>query len=66
MGIHDSPYNVRIQDNVGGRGRIKRREFACAFGEMTPLSRARLQGRSMHFTRGAKLSCVFWSGLRVT
>ena len=35
MGIHDPPYNVRIQGNVGGRGRIKRREFACASGEMT-------------------------------
>ena len=34
MGIHDPPYNVRIQGNVGGRGRIKRREFACASGEM--------------------------------
>ncbi len=36
MGIHDPPYNVKIQGNVGGRGRIKRREFACASGEMTP------------------------------
>lgn len=36
MGIHDPPYNVRIQGNVGGRGRIKRREFACASGEMDP------------------------------
>ncbi len=35
MGIHDPPYNVRIQGNVGGRGRIKRREFACASGEMS-------------------------------
>ncbi len=36
MGIHDPPYNVKIQGNVGGRGRIKRREFVCASGEMTP------------------------------
>ena len=35
MGIHDPPYNVQIQGNVGGRGRIKRREFVCASGEMT-------------------------------
>jgi hypothetical protein len=35
MGIHDPPYNVRIQGNAGGRGRIKRREFVCASGEMT-------------------------------
>jgi DNA modification methylase len=37
MGLHDPPYNVRIQGNVGGRGRIKRREFACASGEMDSL-----------------------------
>ena len=36
MGIHDPPYNVRIQGNVGGRGRIKRSEFMCASGEMSP------------------------------
>ena len=35
MGIHDAPYNVRIQGNVGGRGRIKRQEFVCASGEMS-------------------------------
>ncbi|ODS02601.1 DNA methylase N-4 [Methyloceanibacter marginalis] len=35
MGIHDPPYNVKVQGNVGGRGRIKRREFECASGEMT-------------------------------
>jgi hypothetical protein len=35
MGIHDPPYNVRIQGNVGGRGRIKRQEFVCASGEMS-------------------------------
>jgi DNA modification methylase len=35
MGIHDPPYNVKVQGNVGGRGRIKRREFACGSGEMT-------------------------------
>jgi len=35
MGIHDPPYNVKIQGNVGGRGRVKRREFICASGEMT-------------------------------
>lgn len=36
MGIHDPPYNVRVQGNVGGRGRTKRREFLCASGEMNP------------------------------
>jgi DNA modification methylase len=31
----DPPYNVRIQGHVGGRGRIKHREFEYASGEMT-------------------------------
>lgn len=45
MGIHDPPYNVRIQGNVGGRGRIKRREFMCASGEMAaPEFQAFLEG----------------------
>lgn len=35
MGIHDPPYNVRIQGNVVGRGRIKHKEFAVASGEMS-------------------------------
>jgi hypothetical protein len=35
MAFLDPPYNVRIQGHVGGRGRIKHREFACASGEMS-------------------------------
>ena len=35
MAFLDPPYNVRIAGHVGGRGRIKHREFACASGEMT-------------------------------
>ena len=35
LGIHDPPYNVPILGHVGGRGRTKHREFACASGEMT-------------------------------
>jgi DNA modification methylase len=34
MGFLDVPYNVKIAGHVGGRGRIKHREFACASGEM--------------------------------
>ena len=30
-----SPYNVKIPGHVGGRGRIKHREFVCASGEMS-------------------------------
>lgn len=36
MAFLDPPYNVKINGHVGGRGRIKHREFACASGEMTP------------------------------
>jgi DNA modification methylase len=35
MAFLDPPYNVRIDGHVGGRGRVKHREFACASGEMT-------------------------------
>ena len=34
MVFTDPPYNVAIQGNVGGKGAIKRREFAMASGEM--------------------------------
>jgi DNA modification methylase len=35
MAFLDPPYNVRVAGHVGGRGRIKHEEFACASGEMT-------------------------------
>lgn len=35
MAILDPPYNVRILGHVGGRGRIKHREFVCGSGEMS-------------------------------
>jgi DNA modification methylase len=35
MAFLDPPYNVRVAGHVGGRGRIKHREFAFASGEMT-------------------------------
>jgi DNA modification methylase len=35
MAFLDPPYNVKIAGHVGGRGRIKHAEFACASGEMT-------------------------------
>jgi DNA modification methylase len=34
--VTDPPYNVSVQDHVGGRGRIKHDEFAFASGELTP------------------------------
>jgi DNA modification methylase len=35
MGFLDTPYNVKINGHVGGRGRTRHREFAQASGEMT-------------------------------
>jgi DNA modification methylase len=35
MAFLDPPYNVKVQGHVGGRGRIKHREFACASGELS-------------------------------
>jgi hypothetical protein len=35
MGIHDPPFNVRVQGHIGGRGAVKHPEFAHASGEMT-------------------------------
>ena len=35
MAVLDVPYNVKIGGHVGGRGRIKHREFMCASGEMS-------------------------------
>jgi len=34
--VSDVPYNVRIQNFAGGKGRVRRREFAMASGEMSP------------------------------
>jgi hypothetical protein len=35
MVITDPPWNVRVQGHVGGKGKIKHREFAMASGEMS-------------------------------
>ena len=35
LGVLDPPFNVKIQGHVGGRGRIRHREFVCASGEMS-------------------------------
>jgi DNA modification methylase len=36
MVFTDPPYNVRIDGNVGGLGKVRHREFAMASGEMSP------------------------------
>lgn len=35
MVVTDPPYNVRVQGHVGGKGKIKHREFGMASGEMS-------------------------------
>jgi DNA modification methylase len=35
MGFTDPPFNVPFAGHIGGRGRVKHREFVCARGEMT-------------------------------
>ena len=35
MAITDPPYNVKVQGHVGGKGKIKHKEFAMASGEMS-------------------------------
>jgi DNA modification methylase len=35
MAFLDPPYNVKVLGHMGGRGRVKHREFTCASGEMT-------------------------------
>ena len=35
MAVLDPPFNVKVQGHVGGRGRIRHREFVCASGEMS-------------------------------
>jgi DNA modification methylase len=37
-GFTDPPYNVRISGHVGGKGKVRHREFAEAFGEMDDAS----------------------------
>lgn len=35
--LTDAPYNVKINGHVGGKGKIKHKEFAKASGEMSDL-----------------------------
>lgn len=51
----DPPYNVPIQGNVQGRGRIKHPEFAFASGEMTPQEYREFLQQSLR--QVARVSC---------
>jgi DNA modification methylase len=66
----DPPYNVKIHGHVGGRGRIKHREFTCASGEMTSEQFTKfLQKTLAHCTRhtidgGITYVCIDWRHAR--
>jgi hypothetical protein len=70
MAFLDPPYNVPIQGHVGGRGRTRHREFACAAGEMTApeftafLKESLLCGAA-HLADGAiAFVCMDWRHVR--
>jgi hypothetical protein len=66
MAFLDPPYNVKIDGHVGGRGRIKHREFVCASGEMsseafTEFLRESLSLCASHSADGAiHFVCMDW------
>jgi DNA modification methylase len=66
MAFLDPPYNVKITGHVGGRGRIRHREFAVASGELTPAQftvflRQTLGHCGAHLTDGAiAYVCMDW------
>jgi DNA modification methylase len=70
MAFLDPPYNVKIQGHVGGRGRIKHREFICASGEMTSEQFTKfLQKTLAHCARhtidgGITYVCIDWRHAR--
>jgi DNA modification methylase len=66
MAFLDPPYNVKVTGHVGGRGRIRHREFAVASGEMTSpqfteFLRHTLGACAGHLTDGAiAYVCMDW------
>jgi DNA modification methylase len=70
MVFTDPPYNVAIDGNVGGLGRIKHREFAMAAGEMsesqfTAFLRSSIEQLVEHSVDGAiHFICVDWRHIK--
>ena len=66
MTFADPPYNVKIDGNVGGLGRVKHREFAMGVGEMTPEEFTKFLARWLRLAtqscrQGALIySCMDW------
>jgi DNA modification methylase len=69
MGFTDAPYNVKIDKNVCGLGKVKHDEFAMASGEMsegefTAFLATALERMSAHLGKGAILAaCMDWRHL---
>jgi hypothetical protein len=65
----DAPYNVRVNGHVGGRGRIRHREFAMGSGEMskpqfTDFLTIGLKAICAHTIPGAVVfSCIDWRSI---
>jgi DNA modification methylase len=70
MAFLDPPYNVKVAGHVGGRGRIKHPEFACASGEMTSDQYVRFLHETLslcarHTSNGAiSYVCMDWRHAR--
>jgi hypothetical protein len=70
MVFTDPPYNVAIDGNVGGLGRIKHREFAMAAGEMsegqfTAFLRSAIEQMVEHSADGAiHFICMDWRHIK--
>jgi DNA modification methylase len=68
----DLPYNVKIAGHVGGKGRVKHREFAMASGEMsqadyTAFLTSALKSATAHTKGGALIYfCMDWRHLQET
>jgi DNA modification methylase len=70
MVFADPPYNVKIDKNVSGLGRVRHREFAEALGEMTPaeftaILRIIFRNRARFSVEGSiHCQCMDWRHMR--
>jgi hypothetical protein len=63
MVFTDPPYNVTIARNVSGLGKVKHREFAMAYGEMSPQEFTEfLETAFMHLADFSTNGSIHWIG----
>ena len=71
MVFTDPPYNVPIDGNVGGKGRIARREFVMGSGELSDeqfealLREALACAAAVTIDGGIHFACMDWRGVRL-